>query len=375
MQKFYYNNLNLWYNCLRTYVRQGGKGLEQDTIFQFIKTHYPTMRTTDVAKQLNLSPYQVRSIAKKHNIKKCEKYIQQLKQELIQHRKKWYEANIPDFNPTLIQEQIIYGSLLRDANINKGAQRSVNYFYREHFSEHQLEYRMWKHSMLKDLHFTITGNDLRSISHPYFTSLYPLLYPNGRKSLTTEFLSKCNHPICLATLYLDDGSLTISYQYHPSTNTIYCHPSIILYTLNFTEKENQLLATYFNHTFGTHFVVSKHPDGHKSLLKINKESEVRHFLNLIKPYVKNIPSMKYKTSVTENIKLKNERIKQKFGKDVKIKISSSDRKKLYSLNEISKIVHLKKTGYTNQEIAEKLRRTYGSAVYKIRELRKNGLLE
>src|SRR5690606_26890174 len=126
---------------------------------------------------------------------------------------------------------------------------------------------------------------------------------------------------------------------------------------------------------GTHFVVSKHPDGHKSLLKINKESEVRHFLNLIKPYVKNIPSMKYKTSVTENIKLKNERIKQKFGKDVKIKISSSDRKKLYSLNEISKIVHLKKTGYTNQEIAEKLERTYWSVVYKIRELRKNGLLE
>lgn len=351
------------------------KVLEQDTIFQFIKTHYPTMRTTDVAKQLNLSPYQVRSIAKKHNINKCEKYKQQLKQQLIQHRKKWHEANIPDFNPTLIQEQIIFGSLLGDAYISKGAQRSVNYFYREHFSNHQLEYRLWKHSMLKDLHFTINENDLRSMSHPYFTNLFPLLYPNGRKSLTTKFLSKCIHPICLATLYLDDGSLTISYQYNSSTYTVYCHPSIILYTLNFTKKENQLLAAYLNHTFGTHFVVSKHPDGHKSLLKINKESEVTYFLNLIKPYVKDIPSMKYKTSISENIKLKKDQIKMKFGKNVNIKISSSDRKKLYSSDEISTIVHLKKAGYTDQSIAEKLGRSYWSVVYKIREIRKNGLLE
>ena len=49
---------------------------------------------------------------------------------------------------------------------------------------------------------------------------------------------------------------------------------------------------HINQTFGTNFVLSSHPDGHKTLLKLNKESEVRHLLNTIKPYVHDIPSMK-----------------------------------------------------------------------------------
>lgn len=39
----------------------------------YIKAHFPNTPTNDVANHLNLSPFQVRSIAKKHNIKKSEK--------------------------------------------------------------------------------------------------------------------------------------------------------------------------------------------------------------------------------------------------------------------------------------------------------------
>ena len=39
--------------------------------------------------------------------------------------------------------------------------------------------------------------------------------------------------------------------------------------------------------------------------------------------MKEIPSMKYKTNITENIRLKMNKIKKKYGKDINIKISSS----------------------------------------------------
>lgn len=211
--------------------------MDKGYIFSFIREHFPTNSTASIAESLNISTHHVRSIAKKNNIVKCKKYKQQLQKQLVIDRKKWYKANIPDFKPTHFQEQIILGSLLGDGYISKGAQRSVNYYYQEHFGDNQREYRMWKVTKLENLHFTISGNYLRSISHPYFTQLHPLLYPNKRKSLTTDFLSKCNHPIFLSTLYLDDGSLTISYSYNKKTHTVYCHPSIILYTLNLTREE------------------------------------------------------------------------------------------------------------------------------------------
>lgn len=348
--------------------------MNKGNIIAFIKEHFPSNSTSAIAEQLNISIHQVRTIAKRNNVVKCEKYKQQLKKQLVENRKKWYKASIPDFTPTHLQEQIILGSLLGDGYISKGAQRSVNYYYQEHFGESQREYRLWKLSKLEKLNFTINGNYLRSVSHPYFTRLHPILYPNGRKSLTAKYLSKCNHPIFLSTLYLDDGSLTISYSYNKNTHTVYCHPSIILYTLNLTKEENIRLATYLNHTFNVQFVVSGHPDGHRSLLKINKEWEVSHFLNTIKPYVKDIPSMKYKICLRENINLKINHIKEKFGKDIKVKISSSDRRRIYSKSEIIKLIDLKNSGYTVHAIAHQLGRSYWSVVYKISNLRKERLL-
>lgn len=348
--------------------------MNKENIIAFIKEQYPTNSTASIAEQLNISIHHVRSIAKRNNIVKCEKYKEQLKVNLIENRKKWYEASIPDFKPTHIQEQIILGSLLGDGYISKGAKRSINYYYQEHFSEGQREYRLWKLSKLKNLHFNINGNYLRSISHPYFTSLHRTLYPNDRKSLTKKYVSKCNHPIFLSTLYLDDGSLTISYHYNKKTHTVYCHPSIVLYTLNLTKEENILLTKHLNQIFNVHFVVSTHPDGHKSLLKINKEWEVNHFLDIIKPYVSAIPSMKYKTCLNENINLKIDNIKRKFGQNVTIKISSSNRRRIYSKSDINTLVKLKRAGCTDQAIANKLGRTYWSVVYKISTLRKKGVL-
>ena len=163
----------------------------------------------------------------------------------------------------------------------------------------------------------------------------------------------------------------VSYQHNKKTNTIYCHPSIVLYTLNFTENENQLLARHLNHTFKTNFVVSGHPDGHRSLLKLNKVSEVTHLLDLINTHIDDISSMKYKTCLQTNIAQKAVHIKDTFGKDVRIQISSSNRRRAYTENEIETIIKMKNAGATDQTIAKALNRTYWSVVHKIRELRKH----
>ncbi|MCM3711665.1 hypothetical protein [Sporosarcina luteola] len=348
--------------------------MEKDDVVSYVKKFYPNTATRIVAESLNLSINQVRTLAKKHNVTKCKLYKEELKKQLVIDRKKWYEENIPIFEPTHFQEQIIFGSLLGDGYISTGPQRSVNYYYQEHFGENQREYREWKLSQLNNLQFKISGNFLRSASHPYFKNLRSSLYPNGIKSLSKQFISQCTHPLFLATLYLDDGSLSISYSFNERSKTVYCHPSIILYTLNLPIAENKLLADHLNNTFGTNFVVSGHPHGHKSLLKINKEREVIHLLNIIAPYVKNIPSMEYKTNIKTNIKHKTEHIYKKYGRNVNIVISSSDRYKTYTSEEIELLIKLKQAYFTDLSIADELGRTYWSVVYKIRELRKKSLL-
>lgn len=344
----------------------------RDNHIAYIKKYFPTTSTKDVAKQLNVSINKVQYIAKHHHIKKCPKYLNQLKKQLIINRRNWYEDSIPNLTPTHYQEQLLFGSILGDGYLSKGAKRSINYYYQEHFSPNQRKYREWKLSQLQNCHFNLKGNYLRSISHPYFNHLHAFFYPNNIKSINKDILSKYTHPVFLASLYLDDGSLIISYSFNKKSNILYCHPSIILYTLNFTYNENKLLADHLNKVFQTNFVVSSHPDRHKSLLKLNKESAVSHLLKTINPIVKNIPSMQYKTDISENIRLKRKYIFEKYGENIKIKISRSERRNEYKREELDKIIQWKNDGYTDKYIANQLNRTYWSVVYKISELRKQG---
>ena len=88
--------------------------MNQGHFIDYIRKHFPTSSTDDIAKHLNLSSFQVRTIAKRNNIVKCEIYKQQLKENLIKHRKQWYESSIPKFEPDHLQEQIIFGCLVQN---------------------------------------------------------------------------------------------------------------------------------------------------------------------------------------------------------------------------------------------------------------------
>ncbi|WP_153722655.1 hypothetical protein [Sporosarcina cascadiensis] len=201
--------------------------MPSDHTISYIKQHFPTSPTNVVAKAVNLSISQVRTLAKKHNIKKCGLYKEGLKRQLVTDRGKWFENSISPFELSHYQEQLLFGSLLGDGYISTGAARSVNCYYQEHFGDGQRGYREWKLTQLHDLPFTINGNYLRSASYPYFKQLREILYRGGPKTLDKAFLDRCTHPVFLAVLYLDDGSLSVSFRFNARNQSVYCMPSIM----------------------------------------------------------------------------------------------------------------------------------------------------
>lgn len=86
-------------------------------IVQYVRQFFPITPTKEIAKHTGLSEYQVRTIAKKNHVKKCEEYMKWLKADLVTHRRNWYEENIPSCEPTHYQEQLLYGSVLGDGYI------------------------------------------------------------------------------------------------------------------------------------------------------------------------------------------------------------------------------------------------------------------
>lgn len=130
--------------------------------------------------------------------------------ELMQAKKDSYERNKKEYYPTIIQQNIIVGSILGDGSLALYG-RSKNAYFREHGSEKQKEYRQWKCNQLSSLNFKLDDSGkLHSPSHPIYTNLYNSFYTSeGIKYLSKQSVTLLNHPIGLACLYMDDGSLVI----------------------------------------------------------------------------------------------------------------------------------------------------------------------
>lgn len=120
-----------------------------------------------------------------------------------------------------IQEQFILGSLLGDLNLSKSRTRYPNSRLSLVQCEQQKDLFMSKVELLGDFmgnyRLVVPKSDSRtgksyksyrgnSKAHKVFTNLYNLLYINGTKTITENFLNKIDHPIALAYWFMDDGS-------------------------------------------------------------------------------------------------------------------------------------------------------------------------
>lgn len=139
--------------------------------------------------------------------------------------------------------------LLGDASLSKPP-NGVNYHLSIYHSQKQIEYLRWKDAFLRPYARGIRrcayldkrdaktriGGRVHTISHPWLTRVRRVLYPEGRKTITSEFLQRVRHPIALAFLVGDDGS--------------YQKSGVAIATKQFPEKENLLLLQWMAETYG-----------------------------------------------------------------------------------------------------------------------------
>jgi hypothetical protein len=193
-----------------------------------------------------------------------------------------------------MQRQVILGSLLGDACIEK-QKPSYNPRVRWGHGMPQREYIGWKYEILKSIVSTPPHQiknecmlspikmfmQLSTRSLPCLNDIYKL---TGSREITQEWLDEITDPIALAVWYQDDGDLC------KINKTGYC---IRFSTGNRSETELNLLKSWMSKQFGiycTIYIPKNLPTA--TGIKIYTQSEVRKFVDLIRPYV--IPSMQYK---------------------------------------------------------------------------------
>jgi hypothetical protein len=179
-------------------------------MIQVIKNEYPYSNNDVLAKKLGISESALRTKASRLGLKKNQEYMDKVYKKMQKYRKIKQNERYKDYEMTNIERNIIIGSLIGDGTLSIYG-RSKNACYRENTGPNQIEYRKWKAENLKNLDFkTNTYGAIYSPSHPIYTELYKLFYPNGKKILTEKNLNLLNHPIGLACLFMDDGSLVIN---------------------------------------------------------------------------------------------------------------------------------------------------------------------
>ncbi|MGF7059786.1 hypothetical protein [Brassicibacter mesophilus] len=350
--------------------------ISKENINDYIIKNYPETDTNELAARLNMTVCALRSRANRLGIKKDDCYMNNLYNNLQEKRKENFEKSITSLSLNQTERNIIIGSLLGDGSFALYG-RSKNAHYREHGGNSQIDYRKWKAEKLKNVGFKFNNNckygKLSSISHPIYTELYNLFYINGVKTITQENISLLDHPIGLACLYMDDGSLIINSS-SKVKDEIYIFPQVLLYSLSFSLEENIILKKHIDNQFDICFDLKKRPDGQNYILNISRRNELMKFIELVSPYVKEIDCMRYKVNVEERLLQKRKELAQT---NIYNKISIGSLKVIdngYSQNDEYIIICLKKKGCKDKEIAEKLNKTYWGTVDKIRRLRQEGRL-
>lgn len=261
------------------------------------------------------------------------------------------------------QQAVLPASILADGEITKcyPKSRRKNNSYREHFGETQRFYREWKQRQLPSVLY-IRKNNLVSKSLPLMTELYPYFYPHHKKVIPFELLSRCEHPLFLLTLYLDDGPLMISKRTN-QYNQLYITPTIALYLQSFSKEELISFRDWLNETFHLNFRLSQTSNGSRYLLKTTRVIDSLAFLEQVVPYTDVLPNFTYKLDWTA-------RLNQLQHDHPHYQVLPSNPSRPCTRDECDTILKLKTNGWISQAIADELNRTYWSVTYKFGQLKK-----
>lgn len=198
------------------------------------------------------------------------------------------------------EKSILFGTWLGDGHIQK---RNTSYRTKIHHGYKQYDYVLWKYERLKRLctktsipKKTVNKKNIISYyfslnSGSYLKEYHELFYKkksnlNYRKSITLDLINVLpQDPLFLAVWYMDDG--------HIRTNAF----SGKLGTYAFSKNEHFLLKDYLFDAFGINFnIVLASREKNQYYLSIPaKNNNFKKFIDLIDPFVSQVPSLVYKT--------------------------------------------------------------------------------
>jgi hypothetical protein len=213
------------------------------------------------------------------------------------------------------EEAIWFGHLLGDGHIQK---RGQSYRTKIEHSYDQLDYVKWKYNKLKRLAFDIpksvtSKHDFKSTlfylkSGTYLKKYHDLFYQpyvwkskqeiitikekiRYRKTITKRLINNLpNDPLLLAVWFMDDGSQRSD-----------CFAGRLA-TQSFSKEEHFLLQDYLLSSFNikTNIVLHKAIDKSYYLSITAKHNNFSNFIDLITPFVKQVPCMHYKIQRPRN---------------------------------------------------------------------------
>lgn len=121
-----------------------------------------------------------------------------------------------------------------------------------------------------------------------FISLYRKILYKPRKTIANRELLNKLTPLGIAIWYMDDGGLS-----KKKRNGV-IHANDLMLNTHLTREENQIIIDYFKEVWDIQFTQVKNRGKYR--LRCGTR-EARKFINIVAPFVSQIPSMKHKIDI------------------------------------------------------------------------------
>lgn len=188
--------------------------------------------------------------------------------------------------------QLILFMVLGDGYLNKKGFLSVR-----HSSEYK-DYAEWKRQILRKHGIKVTdvyevknsgygGYEFRTSSYKFIRLYRRVIYKDKKNIANKRLLNKLT-PLGLAIWYMDDGGLS------QKKRNGKVHANELFLNTHLTKEENQVIIDYFKEKWDIHFTQVKNRGKYR--LRCGTK-EARKFLDIVLPYVSQVPSMSHKLAI------------------------------------------------------------------------------
>ena len=182
---------------------------------------------------------------------------------------------------------------LGDGNLSKGGYLRMRHCLK------QRDYLNWKYDLLRKLirvtePYYVSNNgygayEIRTYTNKFIKLYRNVIYKGNKKTVGNRKLLNKLTPLGLAIWYMDDGGLSQK----KDKNGIIVANDLMLNT-HVSREENQVIIDYFKDVWNINFTQVKN----KGLYRLRcGTNEARKFIEIVKPYVEQVPSMYHKIAV------------------------------------------------------------------------------